>query len=63
MAVQACFLFSNCINTPERPNARLEDIPAGARFNEPEISAALTRDVVSGLLSSVKASVCQLGKI
>lgn len=36
---------------PERPNARLEDIPAGARFNDPEISAALTRDVVSGLLA------------
>ncbi len=34
---------------PERPNARLEDIPAGARFYDPEISAALTRDVATGL--------------
>lgn len=40
---------------PERPNAKLEDIPAGARFNDPEISAALSRDMVSGLLACSEA--------
>jgi len=36
---------------PERPNARLEDIPVGARFNDPEISAALSMDAAAGLVT------------
>ncbi|GIN94249.1 membrane protein [Siminovitchia terrae] len=36
---------------PERPVANLEDIPAGARFNDPEISAALAMDVAKGLVA------------
>ena len=35
---------------PERPYARLEDIPAGARFNDQEISAALSVDIAAGLV-------------
>lgn len=34
---------------PERPEARLEHIPPGARFNDPEISAALSLDVGASL--------------
>lgn len=40
---------------PERPNARLESIPAGARFNDPEISAALARDIATGVMSCSQA--------
>lgn len=40
---------------PERPVARLEDIPPGARFNDPEISAALSMDVAAGLVACSKA--------
>lgn len=36
---------------PERPVAKLEEIPTGARFNDPEISAALAMDVAKGLVS------------
>ena len=36
---------------PERPEARVENIPPGARFNDPEISAALSMDVAAGLVS------------
>lgn len=36
---------------PERPVANLEDIPPGARFNDPEISAALAMDVAKGLVA------------
>ncbi|OMP66469.1 DUF3231 family protein [Domibacillus epiphyticus] len=34
---------------PERPEAKLDDIPAGARFQDPEIAANLSRDVATGL--------------
>ncbi|MBD8521431.1 DUF3231 family protein [Lysinibacillus sp. FSL R7-0073] len=37
--------------SPERPVARMEDIPAGAKFNDPEISAALTADLAAGLVA------------
>ncbi|CEG27454.1 DUF3231 family protein [Bacillus sp. B-jedd] len=38
---------------PDRPNVSTEDIPAGARFNDPEIAALLTRDIAcSNVLSS-----------
>ncbi len=36
---------------PERPNASLEDIPIGARFQDPEISAALAASIASGLVT------------
>jgi hypothetical protein len=34
---------------PERPMAKAEDIPAGARFNDPEIATALTQAISAGL--------------
>lgn len=36
---------------PERPNARIEDIPVGARFQDPEIAAALSANIAAGLVS------------
>lgn len=36
---------------PEKPDATLEDIPVGARFQDPEIAASLTRDFSVGLVS------------
>jgi hypothetical protein len=36
---------------PERPTAQLENIPAGARFNDPEISATVSRDIATGLVA------------
>lgn len=36
---------------PERPEADLNSIPPGARFNDPEISATLQRDCASGLVA------------
>jgi hypothetical protein len=40
---------------PERPIARLEDIPVGARFMDPEISAAASMDVAAGLVACSQA--------
>ena len=40
---------------PERPIARLEDIPVGARFNDPEISAAAALDTTAGLVACSQA--------
>lgn len=40
---------------PERAEARLEDIPAGAKFNDPEISAALSMDAAAGLVACSQA--------
>ncbi|KOS68329.1 membrane protein [Lysinibacillus contaminans] len=40
---------------PERPDARLEDIPPGAKFNDPEISAALSLDAAAGLVACSQA--------
>ncbi|OLN23038.1 hypothetical protein BTO30_06575 [Domibacillus antri] len=34
---------------PERPKANLEDIPVGARFQDPEIAASISRDIGMGL--------------
>jgi hypothetical protein len=34
---------------PERPNACVEDIPVGARFQDPEIAASISRDIAGGL--------------
>lgn len=36
---------------PERPKACLDDIPAGARFADPEISAMLTASIAAGLVA------------
>ncbi|WP_421384926.1 DUF3231 family protein [Bacillus salacetis] len=40
---------------PERPNACVEDIPVGARFQDPEIAASLTRDIAGGLVACSQA--------
>ncbi|RSD25547.1 DUF3231 family protein [Mesobacillus subterraneus] len=37
---------------PERPVAHLEDIPPGARFSDPEISAAISKDVAEDLVAA-----------
>jgi len=39
---------------PARADARLKDIPVGARFNDPEISAALSMDSAAGLVACSK---------
>ena len=36
---------------PDRPYANLEDIPVGARFTDPEISASVSKDVAAGLVA------------
>ena len=36
---------------PERPNACLDDIPAGARFADPEIAAMLGANISAGLVA------------
>ncbi|MBU5345892.1 DUF3231 family protein [Paenibacillus lautus] len=36
---------------PERPPAKLEDIPVGARFTDPEIAAKIAADTSLGLVS------------
>lgn len=35
---------------PERPEAKLEEIPPGARVNDPEVSAAISADIAAGLI-------------
>lgn len=32
---------------PDRPNVELQDIPAGARFNDPEIASLVKRELIS----------------
>ena len=36
---------------PERPPVKLEDIPAGARFTDPEIAAKIAADTSLGLVA------------
>jgi hypothetical protein len=36
---------------PERPNACIEDIPVGARFQDPEIAASISKDIAGGLVA------------
>lgn len=36
---------------PERPKACWENIPAGARFTDPEIAAMLSKDIAAGLVA------------
>ncbi|WP_018922609.1 DUF3231 family protein [Salsuginibacillus kocurii] len=45
---------------PERAEARVEDIPAGARITDPEISAALSRDIGMALVSCSRAMATSL---
>lgn len=40
---------------PERPKACLEDIPVGARFQDPEIAASLSTNIAAGLVSCSQA--------
>ncbi|MGF2615906.1 DUF3231 family protein [Rossellomorea vietnamensis] len=40
---------------PERPNACIEDIPVGARFQDPEISATISMDIAGGLVACSQA--------
>lgn len=37
---------------PERPHVELEDIPAGARFTDPEIAAKVAADTSMGLVAA-----------
>jgi len=36
---------------PERPVASLESIPVGARFNDPEIAAGVSKEIATGLVA------------
>lgn len=36
---------------PDRPVAKLESIPAGARFTDPEISLSVSKDIATGLIA------------
>ncbi|MNI64473.1 hypothetical protein D3C73_1199180 [compost metagenome] len=40
---------------PERPPVKLEDIPAGARFADPEIAAKISADTSIGLVACSQA--------
>ncbi|MDQ0159850.1 DUF3231 family protein [Alkalibacillus salilacus] len=40
---------------PERASANLEDIPVGARVNDPEISAAISINISQGLVACSQA--------
>jgi len=41
--------------SPDRPVAKLEDIPVGARFTDPEINTALSMDIATGLVACSQA--------
>lgn len=43
------------IAPPERPHAKREEIPVGARFNDPEISASASLDIAASLVAFSKA--------
>ncbi|MEC0172088.1 DUF3231 family protein [Paenibacillus graminis] len=40
---------------PDRPQAKLEDIPVGARFTDPEIAAKIAADVATSLVACSQA--------
>jgi len=40
---------------PERPKAAIENIPVGARFQDPEIAAMLSTNIAAGLVSCSQA--------
>ncbi|PLR78673.1 hypothetical protein CU633_03720 [Bacillus sp. V3-13] len=33
---------------PDRPNVEVQDIPAGARFNDPEVAALVQKEIMAG---------------
>jgi hypothetical protein len=35
---------------PDRPNVEVQDIPAGARFNDPEIAVLVQKELIAGRL-------------
>ncbi|RFU61991.1 DUF3231 family protein [Peribacillus glennii] len=35
---------------PERPNVEVQDIPAGARFNDPEIASMVSKEIAAGMV-------------
>ncbi|MBD2871873.1 DUF3231 family protein [Paenibacillus sp. IB182493] len=39
----------------DRPQVKLEDIPAGARFTDPEIAAAIAADTATGIVAASQA--------
>ncbi|MFA1819377.1 DUF3231 family protein [Virgibacillus oceani] len=39
---------------PERPQAQLEDIPAGARFMDQEIAASISAEIAAGMVTCSK---------
>ena len=44
---------------PDRPNVEVEDIPAGARFNDPEIANLIQRELmVSKMICSYIMGIC-----
>jgi len=44
---------------PDRPNVEVEDIPAGARFNDPEIASLVQKELLTGkLLCSYLMGIC-----
>ncbi|WP_191565988.1 DUF3231 family protein [Metabacillus idriensis] len=36
---------------PERPNAKLEEIPVGARISDPEVAMSISKDIAQGLVA------------
>lgn len=36
---------------PDRPNVEVQDIPAGARFNDPEIASMVKKELMAGKIS------------
>ncbi|WP_026688363.1 DUF3231 family protein [Alteribacter aurantiacus] len=40
---------------PERAKATLEDIPVGARINDPEIALSISKDIAAGLVACSQA--------
>src|SRR5690625_2620269 len=44
---------------PDRPNVKVEDIPAGARFNDPEIAHLVQKELLAGkMLCSYIMGIC-----
>ena len=44
-------MFLSAPVLPERPEAKLDDIPIGARFTDPEIAAKIAADTSMGLVA------------
>ena len=48
---------------PDRPNVELQDIPAGARFNDPEIAGLVQKECMVGKYYAVISWGFQFGRI